>query len=177
MQAQLATTGYRYPVLKAWYVGIPASGPKQYLIQRNETPDEALARLEKRSATWSQHSAITLHPDTIEKCMAYDLAIGLCAAFDSEDLWWSLMHQADWRNPRNPDKDATAYYMKGLLPPDTKLHMNKPKLPKDVVNRPVQNPSPTSMPLPFGIDAKAVMAATQPAMVGLWPRPKPDVEG
>lgn len=182
VQAQLATIGYKNPLLNAWFVGIPASGPKQYLIQRYETPDEAVARLGKRSATWSQHSAITLHTETIEKCMAYDLAIGLCAAFDNDNLWWDLLRQADWRSPKNPDQAARAYYTSGILPPSLKPQMSKPDLPKDVVSKVVTAGGDIAGDILHALPGSALVeawkAVTTPAGgAGLWPLPQPDVRG
>ncbi|CAB3760320.1 T6SS effector phospholipase Tle3 domain-containing protein [Paraburkholderia solisilvae] len=182
VQTQLAATGYRNPLLKAWYVGIPASGSQQYLVERYETSDEAVARLGKRTATWSQHSAITLHTETIEKCMAYDLAIGLCAAFDNDKLWWDLLRRADWRSPKNPDQAAKTYYTSGILPPEIKLRMSKPGLPKDVVSKVVTASGDIVGDLLHALPGSALIEAWEAATTpvggtGLWPLPQPDVRG
>ena len=182
VQAQLAAAGYKNQVLKAWFMGIPTSEQTQYLVQRYETPDEATARLGKRTAPWSQHSAITLHAETIEKCMAYDLAIGLCVAFDNQSLWWDLIRQADWRNRRNPDQDAKTYYNSGILPRLIKLQMSTPKLPKDVISEVVTASGDVIGSILHALPGSAMVEAwnavtTPPGGSGLWPLPQPDVRG
>ncbi|MBN3751612.1 DUF3274 domain-containing protein [Paraburkholderia sp. Tr-20389] len=182
VQDQLTAAGYKNQVLKAWFMGIPTSEQNQYLVQRYEKPDEAVARLGKRTATWSQHSAITLHAETIAKCMAYDLAIGLCVAFDDEKLWWDLIRQADWRNPKSPDIDAAAYYTSGKLPFVTKRQMSKPELPKGVISEVVTASGDVVGSVLRAIPGSALVeawqsATTPPGGAGLWPLPQPDVRG
>lgn len=178
-QAQLQAAGYAHPVVAAWYVGTPVEST-QYLIQRNETQEEALARLGSRPAEWSQHSAITLSVDTIENCMAYDLAIGLTVAFDDENLWWELIHRADWRSEKNPDEDAAAYFAKGILPRRIKDQMNKPNLPKGIENKFASAGAYKAVKArtPIGqIDNLHDWITTPGGGSGQWPLPKPDVKG
>lgn len=181
-QERLSASGYSHRVLEAWHVGVPVIS-QQYLIRRHETKGESLSRLAQRQTPWTQHSAITLHHETIEKCMAYDLAIGLTVAFDERggELWWELLQQADWRHPKNPDPQAREYFSSGILPPAIKLRMSKLDLPTGVVNEVVPGPSnaETGLPLPLGVDARTLPPRLPPLMAEerQWPLPRPNVEG
>ncbi|KWA78021.1 hypothetical protein WL30_03390 [Burkholderia ubonensis] len=176
----LHAVGYPYQVLKAWGTP-PLSSDNRWLIQRYETPAEALARLGQIPADWSQHSAITLNTDTIAKCMAYDLAIGLTVAFDDEKLWWELIHQADWRSSKNSDVDARSYYTHGILPQSIKLQMNKPNLPKGVENKfawaGVYKAEKATTPFGLVDDVVDWISGPPSGGTGQWPLPKPDVRG
>jgi hypothetical protein len=176
----LHAKGYPYQVLRAW--GTPSrSSEKRWLIQRYETPQEALVRLGEIPQDWSQHSAITLHTDTIEKCMAYDLAIGLTVAYDDENLWWDMIYQADWRSAKNPDEDAKTYYARGILPKNTKREMSRPNLPKGVENKFASMGiyKAEKATTPFGLVDELVnlINGAPRGGAGQWPLPKPDVKG
>ncbi|WP_233874879.1 T6SS effector phospholipase Tle3 domain-containing protein [Paraburkholderia adhaesiva] len=176
---QLTSAGYPYVnlVRSAWS---SASHPNQIVVWRSETNDEALKRLGQQSADWSQHSAITLSTDTIEKCMTYDLAIGLSVAFDDEILWWDLIHQADWRSNKSPDKDAQKYFTYGILPGLVKEQMNKPNLPKGIVND-FAGPGVfkfVKAVTPAGLQDNLIdWIKTPSGGTGQWPLPIPDVRG
>jgi hypothetical protein len=158
LQASLQQRGYQSQLLSASYANV--AGRALYFAERFETRAEGLARNEKRLSDWSQHSAIPLSHDAIQKCMAYDLAIGLNVSFEKEDHWWGLLYRADWRHPKNPDSEAKTYYKSGILPPLTKRQMNRPSLPKGIVNE---------YKIPEGEPAGGLMSQ--------WPRPLPNPKG
>ncbi|WP_322028905.1 effector protein Tle3 domain-containing protein [Paraburkholderia sp. J76] len=135
-KTQLLAARYPYAnlVRTAWRLSRSAnvSSSSQLIVLRSESNDEALNRLAQMPAEWSQHSAITLSAETVQKCMAYDLAIGLSVAFDNETMWWKLIHRADWRSKSNEDLGARKYFTDGILPDAIKPQMNKPSLPSGV---------------------------------------------
>ncbi|OJA64502.1 hypothetical protein BGV68_01475 [Burkholderia ubonensis] len=181
IQSTLNAVGYTKQIVEAWYLGVPVNNTSRYLIRRYETQDEALSRLGQRESAWSQHSAILLHHETIEKCIAFDLAIGLSAAFDENggELWWELLQRADWRNPKNPDANAKHYYTSGVLPDPIKRQMNKPVLPTGVVNAFATDYVGASIVAnPVGAIAEIKDDLFAPhGGTGQWPLPEPDVRG
>ncbi|KXV01206.1 hypothetical protein CR51_21520 [Caballeronia megalochromosomata] len=176
INARLQARGYPYQVTGAWTM---RGNPNLVLVDRLETKEEALSRLAERQGDWSQHSAITLSHDTIEKCMAFDVAIGLCVAFDDEKFWWTQLHRADWRHPKNPDSDARGYFKNGILPPITKQQMNKPKLPSGIVSLFAPRGKVAIMAAPVLTTALETYdaLATPTGGTGQWPLPAPKVEG
>jgi hypothetical protein len=66
--------------------------------------------------------------DAPAKAMAFDLAVGICRAFDYEngEFWVKLLRRGDWRMKKNGFLDAVNYYNTGKLSEDrTKDFMNK----------------------------------------------------
>lgn len=77
---------------------------------------------------YSQHSSIVMSKDAPAKAMAFDLAVGICRAFDYEngEFWVKLLRRGDWRMKKNGFLDAVNYYNTGKLSEDrTKDFMNK----------------------------------------------------
>lgn len=84
---------------------------------------------------YSQHSSIVMSKDAPAKAMAFDLAVGICRAFDYEngEFWVKLLRRGDWRMKKNGLQKTVDYYDTGILnKADTKDYMNKPDdiLPK-----------------------------------------------
>lgn len=80
---------------------------------------------------YSQHSSIVMSKDAPSKAMAFDLAVGKCAAFDVRfgAFWIELIQRADWRNRLNGFEDTREYYKTGKLNIRlTKEFMNKPDM-------------------------------------------------
>jgi hypothetical protein len=161
-----------------------SSAGEPYLLIRYETKEEGIARIQHRKTKWSQHSAIPLNAETVEKCMAYDVAVGVNTVFDPEDgeTWQSLLRLADWRNPENPDREARDYFEQGILPPDIKKQMHKPN-PALVSadGKYIVKEFAPDMPKNIGLDERPSLMAMvnddayfEPDDVMPWPLPRPD---
>lgn len=136
-------------------------------LRRYESKQEALERIHRTgSGVTSQHSSIVENAEVAEKAMAYDLAIGCGAVFDSEGKWWDLHHRADWRDPNSKDTDARTYYQTGALPKAIKQQMNKVAKVPGLVND-YEVP-----PAPLDPERQAVLGTPQQ-----WPMPDPDIGG
>lgn len=84
---------------------------------------------------YSQHSSIVMSKDAPAKAMAFDLAVGICRAFDYEnsEFWVKLLRRGDWRMKKNGLPSTVDYYNTGILNNlYTKQFMNRPDdiLPK-----------------------------------------------
>ncbi|WP_250494344.1 DUF3274 domain-containing protein [Caballeronia sp. GAWG1-1] len=176
VNSALQARGYPFQVTRAWQV---RGSSNLLMVDRFETKAEGLSRLAQRRGEWSQHSAITLNHETIEKCMAYDIAVGLSVAFDDEKFWWRLLRRADWRHPNNPDSNAKQYFASGVLPPDIKQEMNKPNLPSGLVSR--YAPPAKADVLAFPVVTSMLNIyddlTTPTGGTGQWPLPAPKLEG
>lgn len=180
VQRALNAVGYGKTIVAAWYTGVPVNNMSSYVVRRYMTADEVLPTIGAKQSDWSQHSAILVHYETIEKCMAYDLAIGLNVSFDENhgEVWWNLLRRADWRNPGNPDKNANQYFKYGILPDPIKRQMNKPNLPAGVVN--AFSPDYVGAfvkATPMGAISALKDELRSPQGAGQWPLPEPDVRG
>ncbi|HCL5282478.1 TPA: DUF4150 domain-containing protein [Salmonella enterica] len=102
-------------------------GPSQQLRVRRYANEDELDVVANYKATYSQHSSVVCSPDVQARAVPYDLAIGSTEAFSDEDFWKSLLLQADWRRPENPDVRVRDYYAEGILPDFIKKKMNKPE--------------------------------------------------
>ena len=120
-----------------------------YIVEREETPNEARSRMEKdesaRSAN-SYHSAILASSENHRWVTAMDVAIGQGAMLDDEDWRKLLIRMADWRfkdgelktlqknalyrrlsQPVRDLIEATAdYYQNGVFPPPTIVPWSPP---------------------------------------------------
>jgi hypothetical protein len=70
-----------------------AEATSEYKVWRNGQIGKILTNGNKNNPT--NHSTILTNPTHAEKALAYDIAIGLC--YLSEDDWWTLRIEADWR--------------------------------------------------------------------------------
>lgn len=102
-------------------------GPSQLLKVQRYMTDKELEAVAGNSTTYSQHSSIVCNPDVPVKAVPYDLAIGRNEAFEDKAFWDSLLLQADWRRPGNPEPKIKKYYQEGILPDEFKKLMNKPE--------------------------------------------------
>ncbi|KKY75871.1 T6SS effector phospholipase Tle3 domain-containing protein [Klebsiella michiganensis] len=102
-------------------------GPSQRLKVRRYMTKEELEKVAANKTTYSQHSSIVCNPDVPVKAVPYDLAIGRNEAFENKAFWDSLLLQADWRRPGNPEPKIKKYYQEGILPHEFKKLMNKPE--------------------------------------------------
>ncbi|MGG1949290.1 DUF3274 domain-containing protein [Trinickia sp. NRRL B-1857] len=125
-----------------------------YTVEREETPNEVRARMERDESARSEnsyHSAILASSENHRWVTAMDVAIGQGAMLDDPDWRDLLIRMADWRltvvnlkqlqaNPNygrlsKPVKDliaATAdYYQNGAFPPEAIVPLTAPPLVTD----------------------------------------------
>lgn len=102
-------------------------GPSQRVRVRRYMTKAELEKVADHKTTYSQHSSIVCNPDVPVKVVPYDLAIGQNNAFENKEFWDSLLLQADWRRPGNPEPNIKKYYQEGILPDEFKKLMNKPE--------------------------------------------------
>jgi pimeloyl-ACP methyl ester carboxylesterase len=77
-----------------------ATGVGTYMVERDETPNEARARMETRPIdrqTNSYHSAALSHADNLRRVVAMDVAIGQAKALDDPDWRRLFIALADWK--------------------------------------------------------------------------------
>ncbi|HEY4294427.1 T6SS effector phospholipase Tle3 domain-containing protein [Luteibacter sp.] len=115
------------------------SGPRTYLVMREETPNETRQRLERDKDAWQKnnyHSAILSDADNLRRVVAFDVAVGQAKVLDDPDWRRLFIGLADWKmdedafskiktNPRFAELSIAArsltqgchmYYMKGMFP-------------------------------------------------------------
>lgn len=129
---QLIEVGSIYNITAISGRKVSETAPNYYTLNeklkvKRRITEAEMAKMLEKGTTYSQHSSIISNDDVPEKAMTYDLAIGQCKAFDDTAFWRSLLLQADWRRPENPDSGTKQYYMDGILPEGIKLMMNKPE--------------------------------------------------
>lgn len=129
---QLIEVGSIYNITAISGRKVSETAPNYYTLNeklkvKRRITEAEMAKMLEKGTTYSQHSSIVSNDDVPEKAMTYDLAIGQCKAFDDTAFWRSLLLQADWRRPENPDSGTKQYYMDGILPEGIKLMMNKPE--------------------------------------------------
>lgn len=125
-----------------------------YIVEREETPNEARRRMEKDEAARTEnsyHSAVLASSENHRWVTAMDVAIGQGAMLDDRDWRDLLIRMADWRlkgedietlagkaNYHRLSKrvqellTATAnYYQKGVFPPESVVPLTLPQLVVD----------------------------------------------
>lgn len=134
--AELAMFAKKYA--KPYTKGVVLGGGYNKTVQLiyEKTPDELQREwLQSEQVGYSQHSSIVMSKDAPAKAMAFDLAVGICGAFDYEngEFWVKLLRRGDWRMKLNGFQEAVDYYSTGKLNKDhSKDFMNRPNdiLPK-----------------------------------------------
>ncbi|TKU64320.1 DUF3274 domain-containing protein, partial [Citrobacter sp. wls715] len=134
--AELAMFAKKYA--KPYTKGVVLGGGynKSVKLIYEKTPDELEKEwMKSEQVGYSQHSSIVMSKDAPAKAMAFDLAVGICGAFDYEngEFWVKLLRRGDWRMKLNGFQETVDYYNTGKLNKDhTKDFMNRPDdiLPK-----------------------------------------------
>lgn len=134
--AELAMFAKKYS--KPYTKGVVLGGGYNKTVQLiyEKTPDELQKEwLQSKQVGYSQHSSIVMSKDAPAKAMPFDLAVGICRAFDQEngEFWVKLLRRGDWRMKLNGLPRTVDYYNTGKLSKDrTKDFMNRPDdiLPK-----------------------------------------------
>lgn len=129
-------------------------GMRPYIVEREETPNEARRRMEKDEGARSEnsyHSAVLASPENHRWVTAMDVAIGQAAMLDDDDWRDLLLQMADWRLTENAFAklqsnpnfrrlsqriggllEATAtYYQSGVFPPKDVVPLAPPPLVVD----------------------------------------------
>jgi hypothetical protein len=125
---------YGRPYTKGVVMGGKYNTTVQLIYEK--TPDELEKEWMKTDPVgYSQHSSIVMSKDAPAKAMAFDLAVGICRAFDHRygEFWKELLLRGDWRMKRNGLPRTVDYYNSGVLSElYTKPFMNRPNdiLPK-----------------------------------------------